>query len=450
MADPRLQAIMEANPGIDETQAARALVEAMGQVKTEASQRPSMAQTASSWFNEHFGNVVGTGAAALDQVVNPILRGVGATDQPAMSIADAQAKAKGMLPSTPGGVGAMGATMLASPFIAGALPAAPVAAAGARIGTAMLGGTGGAMLGGEASPIAEGAKQGAYAATGELIGPALRLFQAGLVRAQDAKNLGSLVQSVIPAFRNNGTAQDLYEIAKGVRGFDELRAGFDQGQKLVEGLAGGPQAVVAVPAINKALGLPPNNPMTLGEAFNEVKKLGEAFRGFQGPGTYEKREAYRQAQQEITAELNRLNPNLNPGQQGAGPAATIYSAIRDRFSKGMEIMGLLNSPEAFIGSPNRVRLNMQSLQTHFGNELADFQKRGLQAMEGPLYRGGPIGSADAFYGVPLRGHPKAGIPVTVTAPHLGINVFTGQPTGPLTPQSIVTPATQAVGNAVER
>ncbi len=120
---------------VDPEQAARDVIGSAN----ASGDHPSILQQGASWFNEHMGNLAGTIGAGADQIVNPVLRATGLTDKAPMSIEEAQAKAKGLVPSTPSGVAAM---LLGGP-LASRLGLIRGTVAGAAGGAALEGAAGG-------------------------------------------------------------------------------------------------------------------------------------------------------------------------------------------------------------------------------------------------------------------------------------------------------------------
>lgn len=111
---------------------------------------PGYLRSAANWYNEHMGNLAGSLAYGADKVVNPVASALGFNPTPFESIEQAQAKAKGLTPTTPSGV----ATQLLGGPLVGKLGAVKGVAAGTLGGAALEGASGGDPMAGVATGFA--------------------------------------------------------------------------------------------------------------------------------------------------------------------------------------------------------------------------------------------------------------------------------------------------------
>jgi hypothetical protein len=163
----------------------------------EASE-PGLLRRGASWYNEHMGNLAGTAAYGADKVINPVARAMGFEPTPFGSIEEAQAKAKGLTPTTPAGVAAQ---LVGGPLVSRLGPLKGVAA-GTAGGAALEGASGGdpmagAVTGftGTAIPAAVGGATNLLATVGQKIATKAGI-RAQVTEPQAARMLQGMKEDV--------------------------------------------------------------------------------------------------------------------------------------------------------------------------------------------------------------------------------------------------------------
>lgn len=292
---------------------------------------------------------------------------------------------------------------------------ARLGAAGARAGAAGAAAAGAEAVTGGDDPLGTGASVAGWSMAAEPVAAVTsRVLMSTVGRtgvlATDAANLGRVIERDVttPAgasiFGRVNTVDDLAQIAKGRRGIDALRNVFDQVESQVVRAVGGPNAMVSWPSMARHMGYVNQQGIAqqvpLSEALNRFKALGDtAFRTSSASG-FDNRQLWRDASYELSLTLQQLNPQ----------AAAAYEAMRRTYSRGYEIIGLLNERNVFTKGG---KFDMQALQQAAFDNLRFLEQKGLarvnprtgQATRGTLagetFRGGGITDRDTTAAIPF-------------------------------------------------
>lgn len=343
----------QGNP-VEGEEAARIAIPGMQQLQTSTGGSPGLLRQGSNWYNEHMGNLAGSAAYGADKIVNPIARAMGFAPTPFASIEEAQAKAKGLTPTTPSGVAAQ---LLGGPLVKGAGVIKGVAAGGLG-GAALEGASGGDPAMGAVNGVAGTAIPAA-------VGGAVNLVAKGGQKLATATGIREKVvepwaQKFMDAMKEDVPA--LYKAVQGTGGSAPAKAAQIHDPKVWDNAMGGlmrnaekpiiklvpeipspvqpppaafvyPGATPAQSAKMAALGVPapgtstasvgPARPvmMKMADALDQLKQLKadarDAFDPQNPAASKALRDAAREWEQAITTQIRQHAPDLADAWQAA-------------------------------------------------------------------------------------------------------------------------------------
>jgi len=314
-------------------------------------------------------------------------------------------------PSTPAGWGGMAAGLAAAPFTAGMSIPATAAITG---GAAALGGTAGALAGGQ--DLGDAATTGAVEGAGQALGSGF----TGFIGKQIAGRLSPIISKfgdelmrVIPGVRTNKpTPSWLHQIVQGGEGQAALSRAYEQGADAIENAAGS-NAFIQSPIVDDVLrrfrkllpsasnialpagtrGQPAHlalqyQPVGVRDAITLAQELGEAASKMAKNDPVRAR-VLQNANQDLRSEIAQELENYG---QGLGDA---YRRINTEYGRGITALNVLkkSADDIFVqSSGSQPKIDEAALARAFNDAGAAMRKWQLGEVAAATRRGGAPGT----------------------------------------------------------